>query len=184
MKILFCRHGETHWNQEGRLQGQLDSKLTSQGQAQARRLGRLLVNLEPDLIMSSDLGRAMATAELVNESMDLVIKASPLLRERCFGELQGVSYDQQPGLWQAYEQRFRGNILDIEGAESAVDIMQRVQQFVDEIVGLDVQNLVVISHGEWLRTLQNMLAGDVPWSNKQALLKNCEVFELTQLIAN
>ncbi|RTR37569.1 histidine phosphatase family protein [Shewanella canadensis] len=177
MKILFCRHGETQWNKQGKLQGHLDSHLTLEGQCQARRLGTQLASHHPDLIFTSDLGRAMTTATLANHNLNLPIESSPLLRERCFGELQGLHNSESLGLWEAYERRFVGNEMEIEGAESATDVLSRVQHFLRGLSNIDVKTLVVIGHGEWLRVIQNLFAGEQAWSNRQLLPGNCEIIE-------
>ncbi|WP_394148111.1 histidine phosphatase family protein [Shewanella atlantica] len=177
MKILFCRHGETQWNTEGKLQGHLDSGLTVKGEYQARRLGEQLALHQPDLILSSDLGRAMATAKLANHSLNIPIKSSSLLRERCFGDLQGQDYRESQHLWEAYERRFASNEVDIEGAESATDVLSRVKHFLHGLSSTDVKTLVVIGHGEWLRVIQNLFAGEQAWSNRQLLPDNCDIIE-------
>ena len=67
--VYLVRHGETLWNREGRMQGRLDSPLTRHGQDQARRMGQMLVRLidEPTgfSLVSSPLGRAYHTMELI-----------------------------------------------------------------------------------------------------------------------
>ncbi|WP_299805275.1 histidine phosphatase family protein [uncultured Shewanella sp.] len=180
MKILFCRHGETQWNKLGKLQGHLDSELTAEGVQQAKQLGHHLVPFRPELIISSDLGRAISTAELVNEHLNVPIKLNALLRERCFGELQGLLRQEElnPQLWQAYDARFNANHIAIKNAESATAVLARVERFFASIESLGVNTLVVIGHGEWLRVLQNVAIGHAPWSEQQQVPANCEYFEL------
>lgn len=64
--VVLLRHGETQWNQQGRFQGQLNSDLTKEGERQAllaaKRLGR---RFKFDAVVSSDLGRAAQTADIV-----------------------------------------------------------------------------------------------------------------------
>jgi broad specificity phosphatase PhoE len=68
--IYLIRHGQTEFNREGRYQGGCDSPLTALGEAQARQIGRRLSELtaRETPIISSPLGRARATAELVRET--------------------------------------------------------------------------------------------------------------------
>jgi len=177
MKLLFCRHGETQWNKQGKLQGHLDSCLTVEGELQARQLGTQLASHHPELIFTSDLGRAIATANLANQNLNLPIESSPLLRERCFGRLQGLHNGESLDLWEVYERRFIGNEMEIEGAESATDVLSRVQHFLKGLSYINVETLVVIGHGEWLRVIQNFFSGEQAWSNRQSLPGNCEIIE-------
>ena len=64
-QLVLWRHGETDFNVEQRIQGQLDSKLTVNGLGQARRAVRALAELEPDILMASDLSRAGDTAAVL-----------------------------------------------------------------------------------------------------------------------
>ncbi|GIU32887.1 histidine phosphatase family protein [Shewanella schlegeliana] len=177
MRILFCRHGETQWNKLGKLQGHLDSELSQEGVEQARLLGQHLLRYQPELIISSDLGRAQSTAVLVNEGLKLSTLSSSLLRERCFGELQGLLREEGDDRWHAYDQRFDTNHIDIHNAESATAVLGRIEKFFACIESLNVNTLVVIGHGEWLRVLQNVANGLAPWSNQRPVPGNCEYFE-------
>lgn len=67
-QIYLLRHGETEWNALGRFQGHFDSPLTAKGRAQALAAGRRLNDLAPqaDTIVSSPLGRARQTVEIIS----------------------------------------------------------------------------------------------------------------------
>ena len=177
MKILFCRHGETIWNQQGRLQGHLDSELSLVGKMQARQLGVLLSKYNPEHLITSDLGRAESTAALANENLNISIESTSLLRERGFGALQGLHRHQSNQLWQAYEQRFSGNNINIKSAEGASEVLSRINLFLEHLNGLTFKTLIVICHGEWLRIFQNVIQGLPPWSNQLALPENCQIIE-------
>ena len=64
-QFVVVRHVETEWNRDGRIQGHLDSPLTSEGITQAQTLARRLSEMRFDLLVSSDLGRASATAAYI-----------------------------------------------------------------------------------------------------------------------
>ena len=64
-RLLLVRHGESEWNAVRRLQGQADIALSARGQDQARALAPLLAGYKPDLVLTSDLLRAVKTAELL-----------------------------------------------------------------------------------------------------------------------
>ncbi len=93
LELTLIRHGETEFNRRGRYQGSAsDPELTAEGEAQARRLGRRLCPIAPqiDAVWTSDLLRARRTAELALPAL----RARPdrRLRELDFGEFDGGSY--------------------------------------------------------------------------------------------
>lgn len=89
MIVYFIRHGETVWNKEGRLQGYKDSPLTKKGEESAKRIGDSLSKENIEIIYSSDLGRCVQTAEIINQRLKVKLIKTPELRERNFGDLNG-----------------------------------------------------------------------------------------------
>lgn len=90
MTILYLvRHGETEDNVNQILQGQTDGKLTQKGIHQACELRDKLAIDHFDVILSSDLQRAVDTAEILNETRQLHIEKVELLRERDWGDFTG-----------------------------------------------------------------------------------------------
>ncbi len=91
LDLFFLRHGETHWNAEGRLQGHLDIALNETGRAQARNAAATLaaLNLTFDTIITSDLARASETASIVAEALDLTPQPTTALREIDVGTWSG-----------------------------------------------------------------------------------------------
>lgn len=89
----FClvRHGETDWNAEKRVQGQIDIDLNAAGEAQARALAGALREHRFAAAYSSDLARAWRTAQIAVAEMNLTVSPAPTLRERHFGVLQGLT---------------------------------------------------------------------------------------------
>lgn len=95
MQLLIIRHGETPLN-VARVMQSADTPLSDNGQAQAARLGQRLASgqpLRPAGIVSSDLPRALQTAEAIAAATGLPIITSALLHERNFGDLRGRLYD-------------------------------------------------------------------------------------------
>ncbi|MBV7537934.1 histidine phosphatase family protein [Duganella sp. sic0402] len=107
--ILLIRHGETAWNAVRRLQGHIDIPLNPQGERQALALGRALAEESLDAVISSDLQRAMQTAQAVAaHHAGITLQTSAQLRERAYGVFEGMLYqdiqDEYPAdfqLWQA-----------------------------------------------------------------------------------
>jgi probable phosphoglycerate mutase len=85
----LIRHAQTRWNREKRIQGQVDSPLTSEGMRQAARWGRLLETFGWDRILASDTGRAHATAERINTTLKLSLTTDRRLREQDWGQWAG-----------------------------------------------------------------------------------------------
>jgi probable phosphoglycerate mutase len=81
----LIRHAETIWNRERRVQGQLDSPLTPEGEQQAGRWGRALQSLPWNRILTSDTGRAVSTAAIINAQLNLAVETDPRLRELDWG---------------------------------------------------------------------------------------------------
>ena len=85
----LIRHAQTVWNLDKMIQGQQDSPLTTTGRAQSRAWGERLAPLPFDRILSSDLGRTVATAELINRVLKLPMKKTSQLRELDWGGWTG-----------------------------------------------------------------------------------------------
>jgi len=94
-KILLIRHGETAWNAVRRLQGHIDIPLSPTGERQAEALARALAAEPLEAIISSDLGRALQTAQAVAEHHpQLPLHTDPGLRERGYGAFEGLLYTE------------------------------------------------------------------------------------------
>ncbi|MDE3231304.1 MAG: histidine phosphatase family protein [Chloroflexota bacterium] len=89
MRLLVARHGATAHNENGRITGQTDAPLSALGQRQAEALGERLAGARFDAIVSSDLARAMETAEAVARRMGLPVMIDPDLREIAMGAWEG-----------------------------------------------------------------------------------------------
>ncbi len=94
VRLVLWRHGQTLWNLEQRFQGQSDIPLDETGQAQAERAARLLAALRPDMIVSSDLSRATATAAPLARLTGLEVVLDKDLRERHGGSWEGLTDEQ------------------------------------------------------------------------------------------
>jgi len=98
-RIIAIRHGQTAWNAELRMQGQLDTALDARGRWQAQQLAQALAHEAVDAIVASDLSRAMATAAPLAEARGLRVQREPGLRERCFGVFEGFTYADIERQW-------------------------------------------------------------------------------------
>jgi broad specificity phosphatase PhoE len=94
MVLIAVRHGETEWNVQRREMGQLDSPLTVRGIQQAEALGRRLSGIKFDELYSSDLGRAVQTAEIIAATCEKLVRLDSGLRERNMGLFQGLTWKE------------------------------------------------------------------------------------------
>jgi len=155
----FClvRHGQTAWNLEGRYQGQSDIPLNAAGLEQARELARTLQNVRFDAVYSSDLVRALETANTIIALHDhLQVHVDPRLREINQGEWEGVQIEEirahYAHLWQA--RQVDPVNLRPPGGETVGEVFQRMHSALDEIARLfQGGNVLVVSHGLALATI-------------------------------
>ncbi len=87
--IFLVRHGETVDNARQIMQGQTQGELNQRGREQAEQVARRLASEPLDVIVASDLHRAIQTAEVIAEPHGLPVVTTPLLRERDWGSFTG-----------------------------------------------------------------------------------------------
>ena len=149
MTIILVRHGETALNLARVLQP-ADTPLSARGAAQAQAVARRLAGARIGAILSSDLPRALATAQAIGSACGLPVASSELLRERDFGDLRGQAYD-------ALDHDPIASRDAPPGGESAAEFEQRVALAFEllrrERARLGDAPLVVVSHGLVIRAL-------------------------------
>lgn len=104
--MCLARHGETNWNIERRFQGQFDIALNARGRAQARALATELEGAHFDRLYSSDLRRALATADAVAQKRALTVEATPELREKDDGVWQGHTHAEVQVIYEDIYQHY------------------------------------------------------------------------------
>ena len=167
-RIVAIRHGETAWNAESRLQGQLDIPLNALGERQAAALAEALRDEGLAAVYASDLGRAWQTARALAGPLGLPLQAEAGLRERCFGVLQGHTYPEIDARWPALARRWRIRDPDFEpeGGETLRHFHARCLATVARLAQRHAgQTIALVSHGGVLDSLYraaNHLPLDVP----------------------
>jgi len=152
-KLIVVRHGETVWNAEGRIQGQLDVALNENGQLQARQLAsafeKLGIAANVDAIVSSDLARARQTADEIARVCTHAQRSTDMgLREINFGDLQGTLASEKPALKEAvYGAWKRGEFFTaFPQGECASDVVSRGLSSLRATATLG-STVVVVAHG-------------------------------------
>lgn len=113
-RVLAIRHGETAWNVDTRIQGQLDIPLNDTGRWQAERLAAALADEGVQALYSSDLLRAHQTAQAIARVTGLPIVTDAGLRERGFGEYEGHTYKEIEARWPEGSERWRRREPDFQ----------------------------------------------------------------------
>ncbi len=148
--LLLIRHGETAWNAEHRIQGQLDIPLSPLGILQAARLAECLSNEPIDAVYSSELSRAWLTAVPVADRLGLDIIAEPRLRERSFGFFEGLTLDEIAERYPMEFARWRARdpAWQLDGGESGQQLIERVLDAIGDIAVRHAgRTVVLVSHG-------------------------------------
>ena len=161
-RIVIWRHGRTQWNAERRFQGQTDVPLDEVGRAQARAAAQALSALRPHRIVSSDLMRAVETAQALADLVHLSIETDPGLRETYAGEWQGLTrreledrFGDELAHWSA------GADIRPGGGETRREVADRMVQAIETaLVDLPANGtLVIATHGGAARAAIGSLMG-------------------------
>jgi broad specificity phosphatase PhoE len=176
--LVLLRHGETDWNAQGRAQGHADVPLNAVGRAQAETVAAVLAAFGPARLWSSDLARAMQTAEYVAVASRLSVEPDPRLREYDVGQRSGLTlaefadaHPEEYAAWVAEDASLR-----VLGEESTEQVRDRIVPALHDC--LDAlepgQTGIVVLHGACLKVgLMGLLGW--PWALSGSLQgpENC-----------
>lgn len=183
-RLLLLRHGQTAWNAERRIQGQLEAELDDTGHAQAAAVAPALVALGPSILWSSDSARARQTAAYVSKESGLEPTYDPRLREHFLAEREGLSHAEYAAIApEEFAEFVRGNFDAVPGAETAAVVSRRVVAALTELLtALSPGELgVAVSHGMAIRDAVPVLLGRRVEDRDLFLgLENCGMVELEQ----
>lgn len=161
-RIIAIRHGETAWNVDTRIQGQLNIGLNEMGRQQAFRVARALATEPIQAIYSSDLMRAWDTARAISDASGGALQAHPGLRERSFGVLQGKTFAEIEANWPEHTQRWRKRdpLWAPEGGESLVEVRERIIRTASELAARHLgEQIVLVAHGGVMDALYRAATG-------------------------
>jgi 2,3-bisphosphoglycerate-dependent phosphoglycerate mutase/probable phosphoglycerate mutase len=133
-RLVLLRHGQTDYNVAGRMQGHIDSKLTDEGVEQASSAAPEIARLTPDRLISSDLRRAVDTADLVAAACGRPVKLDARLRETHLGEWQGRTVAEIEEAWPGAIATWRSDpAWAPPGGESRIEVVRRSLPVVEEL---------------------------------------------------
>ena len=160
-RILAIRHGETAWNVDTRIQGQLDVPLNDKGRWQATRVAAALADEGITALYSSDLQRAWQTAQPLAEATGLAPRPERGLRERAFGVFEGLTWAEIEERWPAQSERWRRRDPEFgaEGGERLQDFYARAVAAAERLVQRHPgQTVLLVAHGGVLDCLYRAAA--------------------------
>ena len=166
MKLYFVRHGRTLWNLEGRFQGASgDSPLLPESIDTLKQLGQYLNEIHFDAIYSSDLPRAVKSAEIIQSQLQppCPLKSIPDLREWQLGKLEGLKIATLNAIYPQQIKAFRSNLAQFDTkmfeAESLYSTTQRTIQFIKSLKESPAERILIVGHGANLTASLRTLLG-------------------------
>ncbi len=155
-RLYIIRHGETEWNLKRIIQGHADSPLTDSGRAQAMAIATRLQGLEFNTLYSSDLGRAVSTAQYISDKCGHPIFTDERLRELNYGVFEGLNEAEAarrfPKEFKFLKNRDPEYI--IPGGESYNQFSARAISCLEELMDKHKgEQIMVITHGGILSRL-------------------------------
>lgn len=169
--LVMVRHGQTDWNAAGKLQGQVDIPLNAAGREQAREAIAELHAMGQeiggwDVVVSSPLGRAAETAQIIADGLALPLGDTDMgLIERSFGsaegaEVWGLTDEEKAPIFAVAEP-------EAEVARRGIDALRRIAQLYPG------ENVLVVAHGTLIRLTVDELTGI-----EHPRIDNCEAVEV------
>ena len=157
VNFILIRHGQTERNLQKRIQGQSDSPLSSLGKYQSRMLAaRLADHFRPHVLVSSDLGRAVATAEIIAMKTGLTAIRDERFRELSFGEAEGKTWEIINKDFFEISQAWRDHVPHARfprGESRAEGVERCMEGLLDLACAYPQRSIAVVTHGGILASL-------------------------------
>ncbi|MEM7043266.1 MAG: histidine phosphatase family protein [Pseudomonadota bacterium] len=160
--LYLIRHGQTEWNLKRRLQGGKDSPLTALGRSQAEAAAASLKERPPSRILSSTLGRARTTADIIAKASGVDVEADERLGEVRFGDAEGLTVEEIDRHWPDLRERRERDKWHVRwpNGESYEDADARLSSYCRDVLGSDLTTedrapLAIVGH----ETINMILTG-------------------------
>ena len=180
-RILLVRHGQTSYNREGTIQGHIDIPLNDRGYEEASLLANRIAKRDKvDLLISSDLQRALQTASAISDVIFQEILKDRNFRELFFGNWEGKSWEQIEESYPGVRARYLQNWFSFSehGGESRKDAGLRVNRALDQLIATYTgKTIVVVTHGGPIRLISQRVL-NCEKSRMLAEIGNCSITEI------
>ena len=174
--IILWRHGQTDWNVANKFQGHTDIPLNAVGEYQASHAARLVVDMKPTAILSSDLVRAQKTAQALADLNGLAINIDPRLRETNCGKWEGLTGEEIRAVdFEALKEwSLGGDNPAGETGDRRSEVGARAKAAIEDfLAGKDGETLIVATHGVTARAIiGSYLELPIPYWSKIGGLSN------------
>lgn len=161
MRVYLVRHGQTAWNASGRAQGHSDIPLDESGRRQAELVAEAFSSIDIERIWSSDLSRALQTAEAIAKAKRLKVEPRTELRERSFGDWEGRAFHEVAEAISLEAKKQNADRADVRapGGESITDVWERIDAIARSVDRLDGPTAIVTHGGTGALLLARILGG-------------------------
>ena len=159
-RLFIARHGRTAWNSQKRYQGQQDIPLDDVGRRQADALAHRLSREPVTAVYSSDLERAMQTAQAIAEAHQIEARPVAGLRELDFGEFEGKTSEELERDLPAELESWRLDSMTMRppGGETMLELDARVKSWFSATIGEhENETIAIVAHGGPVRRLIALL---------------------------
>ena len=178
MNIYLIRHGR-----QNSKRCNVDVELSPEGREQAEITGRRLQDYGIEAVYSSNLKRAVETADLINQYLDKPRFYDDRLREAEFGDLTGLENSVLKQRYREFLEKRATMTEDLPypgGGENSAAVYQRAMEALREIVQKDYENVCIVTHGGVIRALLTGIVKAPPqrWLTFGRQLENCSITEL------
>jgi len=162
---LLIRHGQSTWNRDHRIQGQLDPPLSDEGRRQAALVGARLAGRKFGGLYASDLKRALETAEAIGKAVGVGPEPTEALREIYLGEWEGLHTEEMaerfPEAWASWVEEPDWDV--VPGGEGAAIFDARVGAAVETIMRRHPHgDVLVVTHGGVIQVALHRIVGEPP----------------------
>ncbi|MFC1965968.1 histidine phosphatase family protein [Chloroflexota bacterium] len=155
-RLLLVRHGITEFNSTRRFAGYSDIDMNAEGYRQVERLSERLAGEKIDVVYSSDLKRALATAEVITSGRKIDIVTCPDLREANYGDVEGLTFAEIKHLYPDVAELITNFSLELKfpNGEGFEEFIERTSAFLDRLSKHTVdETILIVSHSGPLKVL-------------------------------
>lgn len=169
----MARHGQTQWNLENKICGSTNLPLNEKGREQAKQLAELAAGYNLDILITSPMKRAVATAQAVAECCGIPYIIDPRLFEMDFGTYEGAARNDPQ-----FEMYLKNASLRFPQGESILQLAHRVYGLLDEIqLKYRGKRVLLVCHGTVCRVIHSYFVDMTTEEFYTCRLENCQLRE-------